>query len=139
MSSKDKKHRQIIKLGNLEKLIVNLTSKIEKQNNMIGILAKYLKNEKSKLDNFETELKKCKAEIDTVKLYKTTVEKNTTPNNEDIIMVLPDDKSDNKTQIVIVNDESETLKSSDSDDIYGWMKCNHVSQFENLFEECENL
>lgn len=137
MASKDnKKYREKLKLDNLEKLIVKLTSKIEKQNSMIGILAKYLKDEKSKLNGFESELEKCKTEIECVKLDKTSVKENSTSNKEDVIMVISDKPSE-ETNIVVENDEADN--SCTSDDIYAWMKSNHVSQFENLFEECENL
>lgn len=138
MASKDKKkYRKKIKLDNLEKLIVTLTSKIDKQNNMIGILAKYLKDEKSKLNEFENELEKCKAEIKTAKLGKTLIEENSPSDNQDVIMIVSD-RPNEETNIVVENDD-ETVNSSSGDDIYGWMKCDHVSQFENLFEECENL
>jgi chromosome segregation ATPase len=138
MASKDKKkYRKKIKLDNLEKLIVTLTSKIDKQNNMIGILAKYLKDEKSKLNEFENELEKCKAEINAAKLGKTLIEENSPSDNQDVIMIVSD-RPNEETNIVVENDD-ETVNSSSGDDIYGWMKCDHVSQFENLFEECKNL
>jgi len=133
MSTRDKNkkyHRK--KLDNLEKLLIDLTCKIEKQNNMIGILAKYLKDEKYKLIKFEDELEKCKAEINSVKVQDTTIVIEDEPVEEKII------KADEETSVK-EDEPEEELCVFDNDNMYGWMKSNHIAQFENLFEECQHL
>lgn len=133
MSTRDKNkkyHRK--KLDNLEKLLIDLTCKIEKQNNMIGILAKYLKDEKYKLIKFEDELEKCKAEINSAKVQDTTIVIEDEPVEEKII------KADEETSVK-EDEPEEELCVFDNDNMYGWMKSNHIAQFENLFEECQHL
>ena len=138
MSARDKnKKYNRKKLDNLEKLLIDLTCKIEKQNNMIGILAKYLKDEKYKLIKFENELEKCKAQIKFVSVEDTTIVIEDEPVEEKNMKEdEPVEEKNMKEDEPIIEQE---LCVFDNENIYGWMKSNHIAQFENLFEECQNL
>lgn len=138
MSARDKnKKYNTKKLDNLEKLLIDLTCKIEKQNNMIGILAKYLKDEKYKLIKFENELEKCKAQIKFTKVEDTTIV------IEDEAVKEKNVKEDEPVQEKNMKEDEPITEQElcvfDNDNIYGWMKSKHIAQFENLFEECQNL
>jgi hypothetical protein len=149
MSTRDKnKKYNRKKLDNLEKLLIDLTCKIEKQNNMIGILAKYLKDEKYKLIKFENELEKCKAQLKFVSVEDTTIviedepveEKNM---KEDEPVEEKNMKEDEPVEEKNMKEDEPIIEQElcvfDNENIYGWMKSNHIAQFENLFEECQNL